>query len=107
VPADGTRGFLEEAQGGTLFLDEVGELGAKGQVALLRFLESREFVRVGGATTQKVDVRIIAATNRNLEQAVDQQKFRTDLYFRLNVVHLRAPSLRQARMTSCPWQTIS
>jgi DNA-binding NtrC family response regulator len=88
-------GFLEEAQDGTLFLDEVGELSAKGQVALLRFLESQEFVRVGGASTQKADVHIIAATNRNLEQAVDQQRFRADLFFRLNVIQIRAPALRQ------------
>jgi len=88
-------GFLDEAQGGTLFLDEVGELTPKGQVALLRFLESQEFVRVGGATTQQADVRIITATNRNLEQAAEEGRFRQDLFFRLNVVHLRAPSLRQ------------
>ncbi len=88
-------GFLEKAHGGTLFLDEVGELTPKGQVALLRFLEDQEFFRVGGATTRKADVRIIAATNRNLDQVVEQQQFRADLYYRLNVVHLLAPSLRQ------------
>lgn len=88
-------GFLEKAQGGTLFLDEVGELTPKGQVVLLRFLEDQEFFRVGGTTTRKADVRIIAATNRNLDQVVDQHQFRADLYYRLNVVHLRAPSLRQ------------
>ncbi len=88
-------GFLEEAQGGTFFLDEVGELTAKGQVALLRFLENQEFTRVGGSAAQKADVRIIAATNRNLDQAVDERRFRADLYYRLNVVYLRAPSLRR------------
>jgi two-component system, NtrC family, response regulator AtoC len=88
-------GFMEKGDGGTVFLDEVGELSPKAQVSLLRFLENREFVKVGGIKTQTADVRIIAATNRNLEQAIDQERFRTDLYYRLSVVHFHCPPLRQ------------
>lgn len=88
-------GFMEKGDSGTVFLDEVGELSPKAQVSLLRFLENREFVKVGGIRTQTADVRIIAATNRNLEQEVDQKRFRTDLYYRLSVVHFSCPPLRQ------------
>jgi DNA-binding NtrC family response regulator len=87
-------GFLEKAHGGTLFLDEVGESSPKAQVALLRFLQDREFVRVGGDRTLTSDARIIASTNRNLEDEVAGKQFRADLYFRLNVVHLKVPPLR-------------
>jgi DNA-binding NtrC family response regulator len=88
-------GIMEKGDGGTVFLDEIGELSPKAQVALLRFLENREFVRVGGVKTQTADVRILAATNRNLEQEVDQKRFRADLYYRLGVVHFNCPPLRQ------------
>jgi len=92
-----TRGFLEKSQGGTLFLDEVGELSPKGQVALLRFLEEREFVRVGGTKTISSDARVIASTNRDLEKEVAENRFRADVHFRLNVVHLKVPPLRERR----------
>jgi Nif-specific regulatory protein len=91
------RGKLEIADGGTLFLDEVGELTATIQAKLLRVLQAREFERVGGARPIKVDVRVIAATNRNLEEAIKQGGFRQDLYYRLNVVSLVMPSLRERR----------
>jgi len=90
-------GYMEKAHGGTLFLDEVSELSPKGQVALLRFLEEHEFVRVGGVQTMTSDVRIIASTNRDLEEEVAKNRFRADLYFRLNVVTLKAPTLKERR----------
>ena len=82
------------AHGGTLLLDEVGELSLKSQVDFLRVLETKEFRRLGGTKVITVDARIIAATNRNLEEAVRQGDFREDLYYRLNVVPIRLPSLR-------------
>lgn len=88
-------GKLEMADRGTLFLDEIGEMPPEMQVKLLRFLETREIMRVGGNTSLKLDVRLIAATNRDLVQAVSQGHFRTDLYYRLRVVTLRVPSLRE------------
>ena len=88
-------GRFELADGGTLLLDEVGELSLKSQVDFLRVLETKEFRRLGGTRVIKVDVRIIAATNRNLEEAVRQGGFREDLYYRLNVVPLRLPPLRE------------
>ena len=87
-------GRFELADGGTLLLDEVGELSLKSQVDFLRVLESKEFRRLGGTKLLKVDTRIIAATNRNLEEAVKQGEFREDLYYRLNVVPIRLPPLR-------------
>ncbi len=87
-------GRLEMAAGGTLFLDEIGELRPALQAKLLRVLQEREFERVGGTRTVKTDVRIVAATNRNLETAVTAGEFRQDLYFRLKVVALRLPPLR-------------
>ena len=83
------------AEGGTLLLDEVGELSLKSQVDFLRVLETKEFRRLGGTKLVKVDTRIIAATNRNLEAAVKQEDFREDLYYRLNVVPIRLPPLRE------------
>jgi DNA-binding NtrC family response regulator len=87
-------GRFELADGGTLLLDEVGELSLKSQVDFLRVLETKEFRRLGGTKLLKVDTRIIAATNRNLEEAVKQSDFREDLYYRLNVVPIRLPPLR-------------
>lgn len=87
-------GRFEQADGGTLFLDEIGEIDQATQVKLLRALSERSIERVGSNTPIKVDVRVIAATNRNLRQMVDQGKFREDLYFRLNVVSIKMPTLR-------------
>jgi len=87
-------GRFELADGGTLLLDEVGELSLKSQVDFLRVLETKEFRRLGGTKLLKVDTRIIAATNRNLEEAVKQGDFREDLFYRLNVVPIRLPPLR-------------
>jgi len=89
------KGKLEIADGGTFFLDEVGELGPQLQAKLLRVLQEREFERVGGTRTIKTDIRLIAATNKNLEAAMRDGSFRQDLYYRLNVVQLTMPALRE------------
>jgi len=89
------KGRLEIADEGTLFLDEIGELSAPLQVKLLRVLQEREFERVGGTRTIKVDIRLLAATNRNLEDRITQGLFRQDLFYRLNVLQLEMPPLRQ------------
>ncbi|MBI5132641.1 MAG: sigma 54-interacting transcriptional regulator [Rhodopseudomonas palustris] len=91
------QGRFELADGGTLFLDEIGEISPSFQAKLLRVLQEREFERVGGTTTIRVDVRIIAATNCGLEAAVAAGRFRSDLYFRLNTVPIRLPPLRERR----------
>lgn len=91
------RGRFEQADGGTLFLDEIGDISPAFQVKLLRVLQEREFERVGGNTTIKVDVRLICATNRNLEEDVRNAKFRADLYFRINVISIYLPPLRERR----------
>jgi DNA-binding NtrC family response regulator len=87
-------GRFSQANRGTLFLDEIGEISPAVQVKLLRFLQEREFERVGGNETVSVDVRVIAATNRDLKQMVAEGKFREDLYYRLNVINLEMPALR-------------
>lgn len=88
------KGRFELADKGTLFLDEIGDISLNLQVKLLRVLQEREFERVGGSKTIKVNVRLVAATNRNLEQMVEEGKFREDLYYRLNVIPINLPPLR-------------
>ena len=91
------KGYFEVADGGTIFLDEVGELPLMTQVRLLRVLETGEFMKVGSSQTQRTDVRIVAATNRNLIEAIAQGRFREDLYYRLNTVEISLPPLRGRR----------
>ena len=91
------KGRFELAHGGTIFLDEVGDLSPATQIKLLRVLQEKEFERVGGTETIKVDVRLIAATNRDLEKLVREEKFRQDLYYRLNVFPIHVPPLRERR----------
>jgi DNA-binding NtrC family response regulator len=90
-------GKVELAHGGTIFFDEIGDVSQELQAKFLRFLQEREFERVGGVTTVPVDVRVIAATNRNLERLVKEGQFREDLYYRLNVVAIHLPPLRERR----------
>jgi Nif-specific regulatory protein len=91
------KGRFEMSHGGTLFLDEIGDISASFQAKLLRVLQEREFERVGGTTVVKVDVRLIMATNRNLERMVQAGEFRADLYYRINVVSIQLPPLRERR----------
>ena len=91
------KGRFELAHGGTIFLDEIGEINLSTQVKLLRVLQERKFERVGGEETIEVDVRVIAATNKNLEEEVKAGRFREDLFYRLNVVHLQVPALRDRK----------
>ena len=92
---DSRKGYFEEADGGTIFLDEVGELPLSTQVRLLRVLQTGEFIRVGSAKVQKTNVRVVAATNNNLQRAISEGKFREDLYYRLNTVPISVPALRE------------
>lgn len=91
------KGYFEIADGGTLFLDEIGEMPLRTQVKLLRAIETQEFMKIGAETVTSVDVRIIAATNKDLQKEVDAGKFREDLYFRLKAVTLSIPSLRKRK----------
>ncbi|MBE6195578.1 MAG: sigma-54-dependent Fis family transcriptional regulator [Rikenellaceae bacterium] len=91
------KGYFEEADGGTIFLDEVAELPLSTQVRLLRVLQSGEFIRVGSAKVQKTNVRVVAATNINIQEAISAGRFREDLYYRLNTVPIPVPALRERR----------
>lgn len=91
------KGYFEEADGGTIFLDEVAELPLTTQVRLLRVLQSGEFIRVGSSKAQKTNVRVVAATNVNLHQAIESGRFREDLYYRLNTVPITVPSLHERK----------
>ena len=99
------RGFFETAQGGTLFLDEIAELSPEVQAALLRVLEEKELYRLGSTEVQHVDTRILAATNRNINEEVLAGKFRTDLYFRLNTCQIDIPPLRERKGDILPLAT--
>ena len=90
-------GYFEVADGGTIFLDEVGELPLQTQVRLLRVLESGEFIKVGSSKVQKTNVRIVAATNVNMMEAISKGKFREDLYYRLSTVEIHLPPLRDRK----------
>ncbi|MDQ3279436.1 MAG: sigma-54 dependent transcriptional regulator [Bacteroidota bacterium] len=94
---DSRKGYFETVNGGTIFLDEIGEMPLGTQARLLRVLETGEFIRVGSSKVQKTDVRVIAATNKDLLQLVQNGKFREDLYYRLNTVPIRVPSLRDRK----------
>jgi DNA-binding NtrC family response regulator len=95
-------GYFEEANRGTIFLDEIGEMPQNAQVRLLRVLESGEFSRIGSATTQKTDTRIVAATNKDLSREVEAGRFREDLYYRLSTVVINIPPLRQRKVDILP-----
>ena len=94
---DTRKGYFETVNGGTIFLDEVGELPLGTQARLLRILETGEFLKVGSSKVQKTDVRIIAATNKNLVESLKQNKFREDLYYRLSTVEIQVPSLQERK----------
>jgi transcriptional regulator with PAS, ATPase and Fis domain len=96
------KGLLEEAHGGTLFLDEVGDMSAAMQVKLLRFLQQHEVRRIGDTSTKEVDVRLLLATHRSLEELVARGQFRQDFYYRVNVVQVRIPPLRDRREDVMP-----
>lgn len=91
------KGRFELSHGGTIFLDEIGEINQNVQIKILRVLQERKFERVGGEQTIEIDVRVVAATNRNLEDEVKEGRFREDLYYRLNVIHIHVPPLRERK----------
>jgi len=93
--AAGKKGLIEEAAGGTLFLDEIGDLSLEAQAKLLRFLELGEFYRVGGTKKLHINTRVVSATNKDLDQMIEDGRFRRDLYFRLGVIKVKAPSLNE------------
>ncbi len=93
----GKKGKFELANGGTIFLDEIGDMPISMQVKLLRVIQEREVEKVGGNVLKKIDVRIIAATNKNLEELIEKNKFRRDLYYRLNVIKINVPPLRERK----------
>jgi transcriptional regulator with PAS, ATPase and Fis domain len=95
--SEARKGYFEMADGGSIFLDEIGEMPLATQVKLLRILELQSFMRVGSSRSIQVDVRVLAATNKNLEDAVERGEFRNDLFYRLNAVHLIVPPLRKRR----------
>jgi PAS domain S-box-containing protein len=99
---EGKPGFLELANKGTLFLDEIGEIPLTSQSKLLRFLEDHQIIRVGGTEPRDIDVRVIAATNKNIEEMVSSKQFRQDLYYRLNVIPIHIPPLRERRADILP-----
>src|SRR6187455_844356 len=94
---DARKGYFESVNGGTIFLDEIGEMPLGTQARLLRMLETGEYIRVGSSKVQKTDVRVIAATNKDLLESTQTGKFREDLYYRLNTVPIRVPSLRDRK----------
>ena len=100
------EGKFIQANGGSLFLDEVSEMSAAMQVKLLRVLQERELTRVGGAEVIKIDVRVIAASNKDLKKEMEQKRFREDLFYRLNVVTLNVPPLREEEKISRFWHSI-
>ncbi len=91
------KGYFEEANGGTIFLDEVGELPLETQVRLLRVLETGEFIRVGSSQPQKTDVRVVGATNLNMQDAISSGRFREDLFYRLSTISIQVPALRERK----------
>ena len=107
--ATATRsGYFEEADGGTIFLDEVGELPLTTQVRLLRVLENGEFIKVGSSVVQKTNVRIVAATNVQMQEAIKKGRFREDLYYRLSTVEIHLPPLRERKeYSSCSSSTVA
>ncbi len=94
---DAKKGKFDQANGSTLFLDEIGDMSIKSQAKVLRILQEQKFERVGGAKTIKVNVRVLAATNKNLEEEIEQGNFREDLFYRLNVVPIRVPDLQERK----------
>ena len=93
----GKKGLFEVASGGNIFLDEIGEINSGIQAKLLRVIHEKEIIRVGGTNSIPVDVRVISATNIDLEEAMQQGRFREDLYYRLNVIPLKIPPLRERK----------
>jgi transcriptional regulator of acetoin/glycerol metabolism len=100
------KGKFELADGGTLFLDEIADMNLKTQAKILRVLEDKQVVRLGGKEVIHTDVRLISATNKDLNLEIEQGRFRADLYYRIKVVEIHLPPLMERQATSCCWQTI-